>query len=203
MRTENGRFMIIGAHCGAFVSNSDTAFTSTFIYLLEFLLGFLLHFAFSRFVFSEIRMDDIHEGWRPGVRLCGADFENGTQHFRRPGKPVTIREIRATSRIGALFGSHTKEAILDSGASANIANSLNYIRGACVDTSYSLVGVNGHGSKISCSHSFFLTYFCAGKPLMEIGCHSARHRQRRQTRWLQCTPRGQRSAGAYLHRFSY
>ena len=168
MRTENGRFMIIGAHCGAFVSNSDTAFTSTFIYLLEFLLGFLLHFAFSRFVFSEIRMDDIHEGWRPGVRLCGADFENGTQHFRRPGKPVTIREIRATSRIGALFGSHTKEAILASGASANINNSVNYIRGASDDTFHSLTSeLMVMGLKYLAHIRAFWTCFCVGKPLME------------------------------------
>ena len=48
----DGRFMVIGAH-GAFVSNLDTAFATTFIYLLEFLLGFLIHFAFSRFVFPE------------------------------------------------------------------------------------------------------------------------------------------------------
>ena len=162
----DGQFMIVGAY-GACVSISDTAFTILFIYLLEFLLGILLHFALSRFIFPEA------SEWTTYMKAGGPVFvfvapilQMVHNTFGDPENQSRF-EIRVMSR-GALLGSHTKEAILDSGASANITNSLNYICDASVDNSYSLVGVNGHGSTISLAHiRGFGTCFCAGKPLME------------------------------------
>ena len=63
------------------------------------------------------------------------------------------------SVLKGLFGSTSKEAILDTGASEHVTNWIGYMSDATADNSFSLVGVNGTDSQMTCSYSGYLNIF--------------------------------------------
>ena len=75
----------------------------------------------------------------------------------------SARQIRVNSVLKGLFGKTSMEAILDTGASAHVLNTMKYMTNATADNSFSLVGVNGADSQMTCSYAGYLNIYLSAK----------------------------------------
>ena len=75
----------------------------------------------------------------------------------------SARQIRVNSVLKGLFGTTSMEAILDTGASAHVLNTMKYMTNATADNSFSLVGVNGVDSQMTFSYAGYLNVYLSAK----------------------------------------
>ena len=75
----------------------------------------------------------------------------------------SARQIRVNSALKGLFGTPSMDAMLDTGASAHVTNTMSYMSNATADNSFSLVGVNGADSQMTCSYAGYLNIYLSAK----------------------------------------
>jgi hypothetical protein len=75
----------------------------------------------------------------------------------------SARQIRVNSVLKGLLGTTSMDAILDTGASAHVTNTMSYMSNATADNSFSLVGVNGADSQMTCSYAGYLNIYLSAK----------------------------------------
>ena len=75
----------------------------------------------------------------------------------------SARQIRVNSVLKGLFGKTSMEAILDTGASAHVLNTMKYMTNATADNYFSLVGVNGADSQVTCSYAGYFDIYLSAK----------------------------------------
>ena len=75
----------------------------------------------------------------------------------------SARQIRVNPVLKGLFGTTSMDAILDTGASAHVTNTMKYMSNAQADNSFTLIGVNGADSQMTCSYAGYLNIYLSAK----------------------------------------
>ena len=75
----------------------------------------------------------------------------------------SARQICVNSVLKGLFGTTPMDAIRDTDASAHVTNTLSYMSNATADNPFSLVGVNGADSQMTCSYAGHLNTYLSVK----------------------------------------
>ena len=135
----NGQILVVGGM--ASVVDGLTTIATVLFWTIELALFALVHFMMSKFSGGADLNTMVLVFVAPIITYGRMKVQNG----------YSARQIRVNSVLKGLFGTTSMDAILDIGASAHITNTMKYTSNAQADNSFTLIGVNGADSQMTCS----------------------------------------------------
>ena len=135
----NGQIVVVGGM--ASVIDGLPTITTILSWVIEIALVALVHFMMKKFSGGADLNTTVLAFVAPIITYGHMKVQNG----------YSARQIRVNSVLKGLFGKTSMEAILDTGASAHVLNTMKYMTNATADNSFTLIGVNGADSQMTCS----------------------------------------------------
>ena len=147
----NGQILVVGGM--ASVVDGLPTITTALFWTIELALFALVHLMMSKFSGGADLSTMVLVFVAPIITYGHMKVQNG----------YSARQIRVNSVLKGLLGTTSMDAILDTGASAHVTNTMSYMSNATADNSFSLVGVNGADSQMTCSYAGYLNIYLSAK----------------------------------------